>query len=75
MRKKIKINLDPELREKVRLLAARTGRTDTEIMREALRTYLGLGVVESVRARSDIPEAEALELAYDEIHKSRHSTD
>lgn len=75
MRKKIKINLDPELREKVRLLAARTGRTDTEIMREALRTYLGLDVVESVRARSDIPEAEALELAYDEIHKSRHSTD
>lgn len=75
MRKKIKVNLDPELRKKVRILATRTGRTDIEIMREALRTYLGLDEVESVWARSDTPEAEALELAYDEIHKSRHSTD
>lgn len=72
MRRKIKVNLDQELLQTVKVWAARTGRTDTEIMREALRIYLGLDAVESVWARSDIPEAEALELAYNEIHKSRH---
>lgn len=75
MKKKITVTLDPELLRAVRVWSARTGRSDSEIMREALRSYLGLDVIESVWARSDIPEAEALELAYDELRKSRNPTE
>lgn len=40
-------------------------------MEEALRSYLGLEVIENVWARSDLSEDEALDLAYTELHDAR----
>lgn len=71
MRKKTTVYLEPDLLRAAKVWAARTGRKDYEIMEEALRSYLGLGVIENVWAKSDLAEDEALELAYQEIHASR----
>lgn len=71
MRKKTTVYLEPALLRAAKVWAARTGRKDYEILEEALRSYLGLGTVESVWARSDLSEDEALSLAYKELHASR----
>lgn len=71
MRKKTTVYLEPDLLRAAKVWAARTGRKDYEIMEEALRSYLGLDVLENVWAKSDLAEDEALELAYKEIHASR----
>lgn len=71
MRKKTTVYLEPDLLRAAKVWAARTGRKDYEILEEALRSYLGLGAIESVWARSDLSEDEALSLAYKELHASR----
>ena len=71
MRKKTTVYLEPDLLRAAKVWAARTGRKDYEILEEALKSYLGSGVVESVWARSDLAEEDALSLAYDELHASR----
>ena len=71
MRKKTTVYVEPDLLRAAKVWAARTGRKDYEVMEEALRSYLGLDVIENVWAKSDLDEDEALELAYREIHASR----
>lgn len=71
MRKKTTVYLEPDLLRAAKVWAARTGRKDYEILEEALRSYLGLDVIENVWARSDLTEDEALSLAYREVHASR----
>lgn len=71
MRKKTTVYLEADLLRAAKIWAARTGRKDYEIVEEALKGYLGLDVIESVWARSDIGEEEALALAYSELHASR----
>jgi hypothetical protein len=51
--------------------AARTGKRDYQVVEEALRTYLGLELLERVGARSELTEDEALQLSYRELHQSR----
>lgn len=63
--------LDEDLLRRAKVLAARTGRRDYEVMEEALRRYLGLGAISAVWDRSDLEEEEALRLAYRELHSSR----
>jgi predicted transcriptional regulator len=70
-RKKTTMYLDEDLLRRAKVLAARTGRRDYEVMEEALRRYLGLGVIAAVWERSDLEEEEALRLAYRELHSSR----
>lgn len=72
MRKKTTVYLPPDLLRAAKVWAARTGRKDYEILEEALKLYLGLEVIESVWARSDLSEDDALDLAYEELHASRH---
>lgn len=71
MRKKTTVYLEADLLRAAKVWAARTGRKDYEVMEEALRSYLGLDVIENVWARSDLSEDEALELAYTELHDAR----
>lgn len=71
MRKKTIVYLERDLLRAAKVWAARTGRKDYEIMEEALRSYLGLDVLENVWAKSGLAEDEALELAYNEIHATR----
>ena len=71
MRKRTKVYVPPDLLRTATVWAARTGRKDHEIFEEALKHYLGLEVIESVWARSDLSEILALDLAYEELHASR----
>ena len=70
-RTKATVYLDPNVLRATRIRAARTGKRDSDIVEDALREYLGLAVVERVRARSDLTGDEAMTLAYEELHAER----
>ena len=72
-RRKTTVYIDEELLRAARIRAARTGKRDSEILEEALRRYLVLGVLDRVAARSKLGDDEALALANDELHKMRRS--
>ena len=67
-RTKTTVYLDPDVLRAARILAARSGKRDSDIVEEALRDYLGLAVAERVRARAQLAPEEAEKLAYDELH-------
>ncbi|MEO8324134.1 MAG: hypothetical protein ABI571_08380 [Actinomycetota bacterium] len=69
---KTTVYLDSEVLRTAKVWAARTGRRDSEVLEDALRLYLGLDVLGSVWAKSSLSEDEALDLAYEELHASRH---
>lgn len=69
-------SLDADVLRATRVAAARAGRRDSEIVEDALRSYLAIGVLEEIwRSRpADAPELsdeEALRLARDEQHTNR----
>ena len=68
---KTTVYVDPEVLRAARIMAARTGRRDSDIVEEALRSYLGMEVVYRVRERSTLSADEAEALAYSELHASR----
>ena len=51
--------------------AARTDRSDSDVVESALRSYLGIDVLERVWARSDLNEDKAMDLAVSEAHQWR----
>jgi hypothetical protein len=70
-RKKVTLYLDEGVLRAARVQAARTDKRDSEVVEEALRAYLGFDVLESVWARSNLSEEEAMRLAVAETHASR----
>ena len=70
-KRKTTVYLDEDLWRTAKVVAARSGRRDYQVLEEALRHYLGLEAVEAVWKRSDLTEKEALELAYSEVHAAR----
>ena len=64
-------SLDSRVLRAARIAAARAGKRDSEIVEEALRSYLGLDVVAAVRERAVMGAEAAERLAYDELHASR----
>ena len=68
---KTTVYLEADLLRAAKVWAARTGRKDYEIFEEALRAYLGRGVLENIWDRSSLSEQEALDLAYEELHAAR----
>lgn len=66
-------SLDSSLLRATRVAAAREGKRESEIVEEALRRYLGLGVLEEIWAQSpgDLTADEALDLAVAEQHAAR----
>ncbi len=64
-------SLDAAVLRAARIAAARSGKRDSEIVEEALRSYLGLAVVDRVRERAAFDAATAEALAYDELHAAR----
>ncbi|RMD69482.1 MAG: hypothetical protein D6819_06845 [Gammaproteobacteria bacterium] len=67
-KKKTTIYLDEDLLRAAKVMAARSGKREYQIVEEALRRYLGLEILNRVGARSNMEEDEALALAYGEIH-------
>jgi predicted transcriptional regulator len=71
MKRKTTVYLEDDLLKTMRVAAVRSGKHDYQVVEEALRAYLGLELLEKVGVRSSLGEAEALELAYDELHQER----
>lgn len=70
-RSKTTVYIEESLLRAAKVAAARSGRKDYEIFEEALRTYLGIEVLERVWARNHLTERQALDLAYRELRASR----
>ena len=68
---KTTLSIDEHLMRRVRVRAARTGRRDGEVLEEALRE--GLGIIDRIRARTNLDEAEADALAHELVHEQRVS--
>lgn len=70
-RQKTTLTIDENLMRQVRVRAARTNRSQSESLEEALRE--GLGVIERIRAKAHLAEEEALDLASSVVHEVRRS--
>jgi hypothetical protein len=70
-RSKATVYLDPEVLRATRVRAARTGKRDSDVVEEALREYLGLAVIDEIRAKADLNADEAMQLANEELHAMR----
>ena len=65
------LSLDSRVLRAARIAAARTGKRDSAIVEEALRSYLALDVIDRVRERAGIGAEAADTLVYEELHASR----
>ncbi|MGH2587471.1 MAG: CopG family transcriptional regulator [Dehalococcoidia bacterium] len=83
-RTKTTVYLDPDLVRAMKILAATSGRHDYEVLEEALRRYLSDAQTEPERqtlralldrwdANAEPSDAEALDLAYAELHDARRA--
>lgn len=70
-KRKATIYIEDDILRAAKVWAARTGRRDYEVVEDALRAYLGFGLLEKVRSRSNLSEDEATRLAYKELHAAR----
>lgn len=68
-RVKTTLSLDEDLMRSVRVRAARTGRTQSRVLEDALRE--GLGAIERIRSKNEAEEEEALALASKAVHDVR----
>jgi len=77
-RRKTTVYLDEGLLRKTKVVAARTGKREYEVIEAALQKYLGLDVLDRVWARNatiPLDPDEALALAYEELHAFRAERD
>jgi hypothetical protein len=70
-KRKTTVYLDEEVLREARIQAARTDQKDSELIEKAVRSYLGLDVLDDVWARSDLDEEAALRLAYEAVEATR----
>lgn len=66
---KTTLSLDESLMRHLRVRAARTGRTQSDVLEQALRE--GLGVIDRIRSRNQVSEEEALDAASQAVHDIR----
>lgn len=70
-RRKVTLYVDEAVLRAARVRAARTDRRDSDIVEDALRSYLGFDVVERTWAHSDLDEDAAMRLAVEETRAVR----
>jgi plasmid stability protein len=66
---KTTLSLDEQLMRHIRVRAARTGKTQSDVLEQALRE--GLGVIDRIRSRNEADESEALKIASQTVHEIR----
>lgn len=71
VRVKTTLTIDDRLMRIVRVRAARLGRSQSDVLEEALKD--GLGVMDRMRAKAGLDEEEALQLASSVVHEVRAS--
>lgn len=57
------VTLDEDVLRSVKVLAARSGKGDSEIIEQVLRRELGLGLLDALWERADMQEDDAAALA------------
>lgn len=65
------VKLDDEVLDAVRREAARSGRTEDDIVEAAVRWYLGPSVLDRLRERNRLDEEEAMAIALEEVAAHR----
>ena len=73
-KRKTTIYVDEDLLRGAKILAARTGKKDYEVLEDALRSHLGVELLDRVRAKADLTEEQALRLAYEAVDATRPSS-
>jgi plasmid stability protein len=68
-RVKATFSIDENLMRQVRVRAARSGKSQSEVLETALRE--GLGIIERSRSKAELPEEEALDIASIAVHAVR----
>ncbi len=71
MKRKTTLYLEDGLLRALKVAAARSGQREYQVVEQALRSYLGMELLEKVGSRSLLGEKKALDLAYVELHRSR----
>lgn len=66
------LTVDAEVLRAVKVRAARTGKGDSAVIEEALRRDLGLDLLERAWARNHLSEDEAMAIAVEAQHATRH---
>ena len=83
-RRKTTVYLDPDVLTATKVLAVARQQSESQVVEDALRAYLGNGTLEAAReslrglmdrvaARSDLDDEEAIALAVDEVRAVRAS--
>jgi len=65
------LTIDEAVMRAVKLRAARTGRGDSEVIEQALRSELGLDLLDRLWERAELSEAQATELALEAQQEAR----
>ena len=65
------LTIDEEVLRAIKIRAARTGKGDSEVIEEALRRDLGLGLLERAWSSNQLSEDEAMALAVEAQHATR----
>jgi hypothetical protein len=65
------LTIDDSVLRAVKMRAARTGRRESNVIEEALRRDLGLGLLERLWERNQLSEDEATALAVEAQHETR----
>lgn len=65
------LELDGEVLDAVKREAARSGRSEDEVVEEALRRYLAPSVLDRLWERNRLPEEEAMAIAIEEVKAHR----
>ena len=73
-KRKTTIYVEESLLRGAKVLAARTGKKDYEVLEDALRSHLGVDLFDEVRSKSQLSEDEALSLAYEAVRNTRRPT-
>jgi predicted transcriptional regulator len=73
MKRKTTVYLEDELLRALKVAAARSGQREYQVVEQALRSHLGMELLEKAGLRSPLNEKEALALAYGELRRARRT--
>lgn len=65
------VKLDADVLSAIRLEAARSGRSEDQVVEDAVRRYIGPSVLDHVRERNHLDDDEAMKIAAEEIAAHR----
>jgi len=71
MKRKTTVYVDDAVLRALKIAAARSGQHDYEVVEQALRAHLGMDLLQRAGAGSKMTEKDALNLSYQELHRSR----